>query len=192
MQTGILVLLIVLVSIVCFSLFFTNKEVRNIKTDVVKSRHDITAIQTLLNNVGLSASGKILEDDEEFIDPQNNNPQSNFMNVPQNISMFPPNMISPNSKPTMKQNNSGNTVESLKNNNPDPLPADTKSEPANLNLKETSEHKDNNVIPMEDVELVNSDNKSQESPKKENTNTAQDSSSDDETDSDEESETDEE
>ena len=193
MQTGILVLLILLVSIVCVALFFTNKEVRNIKTDVVKSRHDITAIQTLLNDVGLSASGKILEDDEEFIDPQNNNPQSNFMNVPQNISIFPPNMISPNSKPTMKQNNSGNTVESLKNNNPDPLPADTKSEPANLNLKETSEHKDNNVIPMEDVELVNSDNKSQESPKKENTNTAQeDESSDDETDSDEESETDEE
>ena len=55
MQTGILVLLVVLVSILCITLFFTNKEVRNIKASVVKNKHDINSLQSLLNDVGLTA-----------------------------------------------------------------------------------------------------------------------------------------
>ena len=48
MQTIILVLLVILISIICAALFFTNKEVRNLKNSVSKNYHDIAAIHSLL------------------------------------------------------------------------------------------------------------------------------------------------
>lgn len=48
MQTIILVLLVILISIICAALFFTNKEVRNLKNSVSKNYHDIAALHSLL------------------------------------------------------------------------------------------------------------------------------------------------
>lgn len=48
MQTGILVLLFVLVALSCFSLFFINREVRNLKLNSVKNKNDLQALQSLL------------------------------------------------------------------------------------------------------------------------------------------------
>ena len=56
-QTSVLVLLVVLLAIVCVALFFTSKEVRHLKTSVVKNQHDIEALQNLLNDVGMKATG---------------------------------------------------------------------------------------------------------------------------------------
>ena len=56
-QTSVLVLIVILLCIVCITLFFTNKEVRNLKTSTVKNQHDIEALQTLLSDVGMKATG---------------------------------------------------------------------------------------------------------------------------------------
>ena len=91
-QTGILVLLVILVGILCIALFFTNKEVRNIKVGFVKNIHDIEALQNLLDEVGLTAAGN---NTDSLID--NKNPISSFNNMgglhPSMFSgMFPPGM----------------------------------------------------------------------------------------------------
>ena len=91
-QTGILVLLVILVGILCIALFFTNKEVRNIKVGFVKNINDIEALQNLLDEVGLTAAGN---NTDSLID--NKNPISSFNNMgglhPSMFSgMFPPGM----------------------------------------------------------------------------------------------------
>jgi hypothetical protein len=91
-QTGILVLLVILVGILCIALFFTNKEVRNIKVGFVKNIHDIEALQNLLDEVGLTAAGN---NTDNLID--NKNPISSFNNMgnlhPSMFNgMFPPGM----------------------------------------------------------------------------------------------------
>ena len=209
MQTGILVLLVVLVAIVCVALFFTNKEVRNIKAGVVKSRHDINAIQTLLNDVGLTASGGHL-DDESLIDQKGGPPQSRFMGIPSgmpqgmpaNISMFPPGMVPPELRPEPTADDSEHSAtlptSSPTSNAPEPLPADTTTTPATLNLEKPTDQKEPDVIPPEDVEVVNSENKdptkvAEKSPvKSQQKQEEEEESSEEETDSDEESETDDE
>ena len=87
-QTGILVLLVILVGILCIALFFTNKEVRNIKVGFVKNIHDIEALQNLLDEVGLNNTDSLID---------NKNPISSFNNMgglhPSMFSgMFPPGM----------------------------------------------------------------------------------------------------
>jgi len=186
MQTGILVLLVVLVGIVCVALFFTNKEVRNIKAGIVKSRHDISALQTLLNDVGLTASGGRLgpDDSDNLIDSRSNHrspPRSQFgppgaQGLPPGMEMFPPGMFppgfDPSQLPPIPEQNGGQSPRSdgskgpgsfpEENINPEPLPANTESEPATLNLEkpEQSEQPGQpveqkaDVIPKEDVEEV--------------------------------------
>lgn len=167
MQTGILVLLVILVGILCIALFFTNKEVRNIKEGVVKSRHDISALQTLLNDVGLTSSGERLglEDlPDNIIDKEHSGPPTSqfpLNRLPPNVNMFPPNMFPPGFNPLdtldKKETNNPNKKVSEDIKVPSPLPANTDSEPATLNLEnqikqETKNVKD--VIPSEDVEEV--------------------------------------
>lgn len=156
MQTGILVLLIVLVAILCVALFFTNKEVRNIKTGFVKNKHDIVALQSLLNDVGLSASGG----NPDLINGQDE-PTSSFGppfrpgDVPP--GMFPPGMLPPGFVPTGKLSPINEEFEgsSLEGGSPEPLPADTESAPANLDLTKPQEDSvESGVIPSEDVEEV--------------------------------------
>lgn len=182
MQTGILVLLVILVGIVCVALFFTNKEVRNIKAGIVKSRHDISALQTLLNDVGLTASGGRLgpDDPDNLIDQHGRGspPQSQFgppgsQGLPPGMEMFPPGMFppgfDPSQLPPIQEQNDGQSPrsdgskgseevpEELKENkNPEPLPANTESEPATLNLEKPEQpiEKKADVIPNEDVEEV--------------------------------------
>jgi hypothetical protein len=218
MQTGILVLLVVLVAIVCVALFFTNKEVRNIKAGVVKSRHDITAIQTLLNDVGLTASGGHLEDNEGLIDQKGGPPQSRFMGMPgmpgmlgmpPNVAMFPPGMVPPELRPDANLENNGEhstlssssatSTSSPKNDTPDHLPADTQAAPATLNLEKPADQKEPDVIPPEDVEVVDPENKSQKpqakppvKPQKKPAQQEEEESSEDESESDDDSGTDDE
>ena len=202
MQTGILVLLVILVAIVCVALFFTNKEVRNIKASIVKSRHDITAIQTLLNDVGLTASGGNFPESESLIDQKDCPQQSRFMGMPPGIPsnvMFSPEMIPQEFRPDLKSEGSDKSVTSPKvveNNTPKPLPSDTNSEPATLNFKNPSEQKKQDLIPPEDVEVVDTENKTQTNPPlkiqektevKSQLNPVQEESSEEETDSEEES-----
>jgi hypothetical protein len=54
-QTGILVLLVIIVGIMCIALFVTNKEVRNLKIDTLRNRNDIEALQNMLTDVGMGA-----------------------------------------------------------------------------------------------------------------------------------------
>ena len=207
MQTGILVLLVVLVAIVCVALFFTNKEVRNIKAGVVKSRHDITAIQTLLNDVGLTASGGHLEDNKGLIDKKGGPPQSRFMGMPPNVAIFPPEMVPPELRPDANLENNGEhsplsspsatSTSSPKNDKPDPLPADTQAAPATLNLEKPADQKEPDVIPPEDVEVVDPENKSKKpqakppvKPQNKPAQQEEEESSEDESESDDDSGTD--
>lgn len=187
MQTGILVLLVVLVAIVCVALFFTNKEVRNIKAGVVKSRHDIAALQNLLSEAGLAASGGRLgnPEDDEMVDPRSREgpPRSQFMGppgMPPGMAMFPPGMFPPGVDPSQlgpipeqdeKSNGSG-SPSSLNDTNPEPLPANTEAEPAALNLEKPDDpviqevngptgSTGDNVIPIEDVEEVKAETKTE-------------------------------
>ncbi len=196
MQTGILVLLVVLVTIVCVALFFTNKEVRNIKAGIVKSRHDITAIQTLLNDVGLTASGGHFEDNDGLHDEKEGLPQTSFMGIPgmpSNVPIISPDMIPSELRP--------DSTMSSQNNIPEPVSSDTQSEPATLHLEKTTDQKEPDVIPPEDVEVINTEHKSHKPQEKSPVNPQkkpnqqqqeEESSSEDESDSDEDSESDDE
>jgi hypothetical protein len=57
MQTGILVLAVILLVIVCLALFFTHKEVRDMRMAVIKNRHDIQAVQGILGEAGMAILG---------------------------------------------------------------------------------------------------------------------------------------
>ena len=170
MQTGILVLLVILVGILCIALFFTNKEVRNIKTGVVKSRHDIAALQILLNDVGLTASGgrPELKDAENIIDGSGH-PTSQFAGhkMPPNISMFPPGAFPPGVNPRVDSGEeSEHSNQEQDKKSPSPVPANTEADPATLNLE-----KPDDVIPVEDVEEVKEQTPSVKSEAKQETPT---------------------
>ena len=66
MQTVILVLLILLVGVLSFALYITNKEVRHLKEGVVKTKHDMDAVHSLLTDLheqdDMNNSNQIMED----------------------------------------------------------------------------------------------------------------------------------
>lgn len=66
MQTGIIVLAVVLLIIVCLALFFTHKQVRDMGMMVVKNRHDVQALQTILGEAGLGVMG--MRDHQQYDD----------------------------------------------------------------------------------------------------------------------------
>ena len=57
MQTVILVLVIILIGILCVALFMTSRDVRNLKSTFLKCQSDLLALQDMLGDVGMSASG---------------------------------------------------------------------------------------------------------------------------------------
>lgn len=140
LHTGILVLLVVLISIVCVALFFTNKEVRNLKTSIVKSRHDITAIQNMLNDIGLSASENIIVENEDSY--KDSYPKSTFSDT---IQMYPVNQMKNENKDEKSDND---VIE-------DKAPVDLEN------------NKDPSIIPSEDIEVINSKNEEKNSSESE-------------------------
>lgn len=57
MQTGILVLGVILLIVLCLALFFTHREVRDMRLNMIKNRHDIQAIQGIMSEAGLAFFG---------------------------------------------------------------------------------------------------------------------------------------
>ncbi len=166
MQTGILVLLVVLAAILCVTLFFTNKEVRNIKTGFVKNRHDISALQTLLSDVGLSATNRNPEEYDEFdngLQDEQGYPSSSFGGNPM-MGMVPPEHFPDNNQFNPEQPDQNGPLSPLSPiqeefRSPDPSPANTVENSsltgAVLNLEKPVEVGSNpEVIPSEDVEQV--------------------------------------
>jgi len=177
MQTGILVLLVILVGILCIAIFFTNKEVRNIKVDFVKSRHDITALQTLLNDIGLTAVGGRLDLEdlpENIIDRGNDGPpiekfpinglQSNVVMLPSKHYPSGFNSLDTLDEKDEQEYENPDLKVSKENEDFAPLPANTDSEPAILNLENPVQQDAKDVIPAEDIDEV----KEQESKKQPN------------------------
>lgn len=177
MQTGILVLGVILLIIVCGGLFITHKEVRDMKMNVIKNRHDIQAIQDMLGAAGMAVlgpphnhprlSGKI----DELVHPELNGKviRTNFVN--DNDIDIPVRRVPP--PPEIFSGNPHNKAEMLQ-------PLD-----------------DNDVIPLEDVENVENvenvektvpeNNDGQPAEKEDNEDESSDDESSDDEESDEES-----
>lgn len=102
MQTGILVLVIVLLGIICLVLFYTHREVRDLRFVVSKNRHDVEAMQSLLNDVGgFAIKAPSREDGGELEDENGGPPGAGLGRLgpgprgPVPAGRFPPGMFPP-------------------------------------------------------------------------------------------------
>ena len=142
-QTSVLVLLVILLGIVCVTLFFTNKEVRHLKTSVVKNQHDIEALQNLLSDVGMKATGSM-----------NEVPSVSFQEPPlMNTDSLHPNNIVPHNNPP---NSPLSSIDEVPENTDTPT-----EEVVPAVLEEVGSKVSEEVVPKNDVEEVKSDSDSE-------------------------------
>jgi|SaaInlStandDraft_1057018.scaffolds.fasta_scaffold01999_9 hypothetical protein len=150
-QTSVLVLLVILLGIVCVTLFFTNKEVRHLKTSVVKNQHDIEALQNLLSDVGMKATGSM-----------NEVPSVSFQEPPlMNTDSLHPNNIVPHNNPP---NSPLSSIDEVPENTDTPteevVPA-VLEEVGSKVSEEVGSKVSEEVVPKNDVEEVKSDSDSE-------------------------------
>lgn len=186
MQTGILVLVVILLLILCVAFYFTHREVRDLRFAVSKNRHDIQAVQSLLSETGLAAIGEEQKEDSF----RGGAPVSRFPPpgmIPRGMtSSFHPDILLNHSEPMGKDDGSGlgpdqvlqPVVEDVEEEDKDEivLEADNANEPVVVQA-ESKEEVVSSLV-KEEVKPVN---------KVENNEDSSDESSDDETSDDESS-----
>jgi FtsZ-interacting cell division protein ZipA len=60
MQTGILVLIVIMLILLCLSLFFLHRAVRDMQSTIIGNKHDIRALQGFMNDAGMAALNPIM------------------------------------------------------------------------------------------------------------------------------------